>query len=333
MLALGAYGIGPAVPRVAVGDTPDIRAALLRQAAALLEGQRAATRPGGRAHAVSPPPADPRATLPTNCSSCGQAVFGGEVRDAAQLHLRRRRRDRAQRARWPRAPRSRAATRSPSTAGSRASRASATPVARLGACLRGAEVLATGDRLALSVAQLPFAQRSAGWVCRRCRARSWPAEQAVDGGSVVGCGRPRHARWPACSSTSGSRWCPTPTETTALTFQFDPPNAFAPQNVLVAVPPVPGQDWTTETPAPGARGDPRPGEAARGRLRACSAPPRSTCPRSTSPSTPPIDAVSTDFAPLTTIAGRRAPQRSRITAPMPGPSSQPTRAARSRATS
>ena len=32
-----------------------------------------------------------------------------------------------------------------------------------------------------------------------------------------------------------------------MTFQFDPPNAFAPQNVLVAVPPVAGQDWTTES--------------------------------------------------------------------------------------
>jgi hypothetical protein len=30
------------------------------------------------------------------------------------------------------------------------------PVAKLAACLRGAEVLATGDRLNLQVAQLPF---------------------------------------------------------------------------------------------------------------------------------------------------------------------------------
>jgi hypothetical protein len=40
---------------------------------------------------------------------------------------------------------------------------------------------------------------------------------------------------------------PSKSETTALTFQFDPPNSFAPQNVLIAVPPVPGQDWTTES--------------------------------------------------------------------------------------
>jgi hypothetical protein len=36
-------------------------------------------------------------------------------------------------------------------------------------------------------------------------------------------------------------------ETTALAFQFDVPDACAPQSVLIAVPPVPGQDWTTET--------------------------------------------------------------------------------------
>jgi hypothetical protein len=36
-------------------------------------------------------------------------------------------------------------------------------------------------------------------------------------------------------------------ETTAIAFQFDPPNAMAPQNVLVAVPPVPGVDWTADT--------------------------------------------------------------------------------------
>jgi hypothetical protein len=36
-------------------------------------------------------------------------------------------------------------------------------------------------------------------------------------------------------------------ETTAITFQFDPPNAMAPQSVLIAVPPVPGVDWTADT--------------------------------------------------------------------------------------
>ena len=40
---------------------------------------------------------------------------------------------------------------------------------------------------------------------------------------------------------------PNAQETTALAFQFDAPDACAPQNVLIAVPPVPGQAWTAET--------------------------------------------------------------------------------------
>ena len=40
---------------------------------------------------------------------------------------------------------------------------------------------------------------------------------------------------------------PSAHETTALAFQFDMPDACAPQSVLIAVPPVPGQEWTTET--------------------------------------------------------------------------------------
>ena len=40
---------------------------------------------------------------------------------------------------------------------------------------------------------------------------------------------------------------PNERETTAITFQTDPPNACAPQAVLLAVPPVPGKPWTGET--------------------------------------------------------------------------------------
>ena len=39
---------------------------------------------------------------------------------------------------------------------------------------------------------------------------------------------------------------PNTRETTALAFQFDMPDACAPQSVLIAVPPVPGQDWSAE---------------------------------------------------------------------------------------
>src|SRR4029450_8179700 len=40
---------------------------------------------------------------------------------------------------------------------------------------------------------------------------------------------------------------PNARETTALAFQFDVPDSCAPQSLLIAVPPVPGPDWTNET--------------------------------------------------------------------------------------
>jgi hypothetical protein len=39
---------------------------------------------------------------------------------------------------------------------------------------------------------------------------------------------------------------PSRSETTAITFQYNPPDTCAPQSVLLAVPPVPGQAWTVE---------------------------------------------------------------------------------------
>ena len=40
---------------------------------------------------------------------------------------------------------------------------------------------------------------------------------------------------------------PSATETTAVTFQFNPPDACAPPRVLLAVPPVPAAPWTVAT--------------------------------------------------------------------------------------
>jgi hypothetical protein len=40
---------------------------------------------------------------------------------------------------------------------------------------------------------------------------------------------------------------PSASETTAIAFQFAPPDAYAPQCLLVAVPPIPGADWTVDT--------------------------------------------------------------------------------------
>jgi hypothetical protein len=40
---------------------------------------------------------------------------------------------------------------------------------------------------------------------------------------------------------------PSRTETTGIAFHFDPPDSVAPQAILLAVPPVPGQSWTVAT--------------------------------------------------------------------------------------
>jgi len=37
---------------------------------------------------------------------------------------------------------------------------------------------------------------------------------------------------------------PNQNETTAIAFQFNPPDVCAPQSILLAVPPVPGNPWT-----------------------------------------------------------------------------------------
>jgi hypothetical protein len=37
---------------------------------------------------------------------------------------------------------------------------------------------------------------------------------------------------------------PSREETTAIAFQYDPPDACAPQSILIAVPPDPAEDWT-----------------------------------------------------------------------------------------
>jgi hypothetical protein len=119
--------------------------------------------------------------------------------------------------------------------------------------LRGAEVLATGvqgewrhlDYLSLSVAQLPF-DNTERWVGLPPLAKTeLPASKLS---LVVQSLTPLDTTKTLCGLFV-DEWIevvPSKDETTALTFQFDPPDSFAPQNVLVAVPPVPGQDWTSE---------------------------------------------------------------------------------------
>src|SRR6185295_11727591 len=153
LIALVPYGLGPAVPCIAIGDTPEIRSALLRQSASLLKisGPRLDQ---GAALRLQPVATDPR----VRCDQLlerGRAVFGSrfvmlpgftlDAIGAAELKG--------------------ALAASPQVQGgdSLAVHSWFTRVARVrdavmraGACLRGSEVLGGLDRLTLTVAQLPF---------------------------------------------------------------------------------------------------------------------------------------------------------------------------------
>jgi hypothetical protein len=116
------------------------------------------------------------------------------------------------------------------------------PLARLGRPLREAEVLGGAVRLDLALAQVPhvLGQR---WV-----GLDLPPDGAlVDGAASL-------VLQSAPASLGGDlrgllvdEWTelvPRREETTGIAFQYDPPDASAPQAILLAVPPVVGAPWT-----------------------------------------------------------------------------------------
>lgn len=120
------------------------------------------------------------------------------------------------------------------------------PIARLGAALNGAEVLATGEKLNLRVAQLPFAAGDR-WVGLKPRAneevQAGKLSLIVQGATNLDPTRP-------LMGVLIDEWVetvPSAKETTAIAFQYNPPDVCAPQSVLLAVPPVPGEQWTIES--------------------------------------------------------------------------------------
>src|SRR5262249_36634214 len=119
-------------------------------------------------------------------------------------------------------------------------------VGRFGSCLQRAEVLGAGARLNLTVAQLPFVSGER-WVGLPPLpdATLRPSKLSL----VVHTIGPINTTL-VMTGLLVDEWVevvPSTKETTALAFQFDMPNSMAPQSVLIAVPPVPGQDWTPET--------------------------------------------------------------------------------------
>jgi hypothetical protein len=242
MLALGLYGVGAAVPSVAMGDSPEILALLARQSAALLKAS------GPRVDQTLVLRAQPVATEPrARCEQLlerGRVAFGPhfvmlpgfscEAGEAAELK--------------------RALAGSTAQQGGDALAAHGwfmrsarvrEAASRLGGCLRTSEVLAAGERLALTVAQLPF-DATERWVGLPVLPGTEMAHSKLS--LVVQSSQALDPVLPMAGLLV-DEWVevvPSREETTALTFQFDAPNAMAPQNLLVAVPSTPGQPWTAE---------------------------------------------------------------------------------------
>jgi hypothetical protein len=243
LLNIGAFAVGPSVPNIAVGDSPEIRAALTQQVAAAAKIAKARLDKDTALRA-QPVATDQRARC-AQLVERARAIYGDEFVCLPYFTF-----DAA-----PAAELNSALAASTAQQGgdslavhgwfTRSSRVRDS-LARLGACMQGAEVLASGTRLSLSVAQLPF-DATERWVGLPPLPTTElpPSKLSL----VVQPLTALNATLPLCGLFI-DEWVevvPNQKETTALTFQFDPPNSFAPQNVLIAVPPVPGQDWTTET--------------------------------------------------------------------------------------
>jgi len=116
-------------------------------------------------------------------------------------------------------------------------------VARLNAALGYAEALNTGEKLRLTVAQLPYSADDR-WV-----GLPLEAQQRLAGGKlslVVQSAGPIDVRQPLVGLLI-DEWVevvPSATETTGIALQYDQPNAAPPQTILVAVPPEIGAPWT-----------------------------------------------------------------------------------------
>lgn len=243
LMALSCFGLQSCVPCQATGDAPEHRAALMKQGSAALVQAKARLDRHAALRAQSAAAGDrgrcdqllargralfgerflmlPLFTLGTADANELKSALAGSMAlqggDALQAHEW-----------WARMARVRA------------------PLARLAGCLAGAEALAAGDRLSLAVAQLPF-QAADRWVGLRPLAGvPLPAGKlslAVQGAPGL------NPTLPLCGLLI-DEWMeviPQAEETTAIAFQFNPPNACAPQAILLAVPPVANQDWTTET--------------------------------------------------------------------------------------
>jgi hypothetical protein len=241
LMALGAFGVGPAVPVIASGENPAAITGLTLQATALIKTSAARLAQGTALHALAVA-ADPRARA-RQLADRMRAVFGQSFVVLPHFNCGTAGAELAS-----------ALAAIPAVQGGDGLAANGwfvqharvrEPLARLGGCLRGAEVLGAGERLNLSVAQLPFVANER-WVGLPPDASKTLAASKLS--LVLQTAGPINT----AQSLTGlviDEWTeivPSASETTAIAFQFAPPDACAPQCLLLAVPPVPRADWTAD---------------------------------------------------------------------------------------
>jgi hypothetical protein len=238
LLKLGGFGLQPSVPVVAVGDDATARSALNTQSIAMLKESKARIAQVDELIAA-PVVAERRGRLKQLLERM-RTVFGSSFvamprftcKNAAELKNALAANERVQ-------------AGNPLNVYTWFTRAARVrdPLARWSAPLSAAEVLGTGESLRLQVAQLPF-DATDRWV-------GLPPEDGKDvlAGKlslIVHAAGTLKVDQPLCGLLV-DEWVevvPSSQETTAIAFQFNPPDACAPQSVLLAVPPVPDQPWT-----------------------------------------------------------------------------------------
>lgn len=245
VLAFAGFGLPAAVPISATGDDEGATKGLAAQAAALAAAARARLDASARLR-DAPAAADPGARAHQFCDRLA-AVFGKGF-----LVLPRFTADAETAAAFAAARAAAPGALGAATAGALegwflgAARVRG-PLARLAACLDTAETLGTGPGFSLRLAQLP-AVPGEPWI-------GLPAgpDESVPAGRLSLVLQTAGADPDLTAPLAGlwlDEWvevAAAAVETTAVTFPYDPPDAMAPQAVLLAVPPVADQDWTGET--------------------------------------------------------------------------------------
>ncbi|HKV36856.1 MAG TPA: hypothetical protein VJP89_21120, partial [Pyrinomonadaceae bacterium] len=116
-------------------------------------------------------------------------------------------------------------------------------VGKLNAAISYSEALNTGERLKLTIAQLPFTANDR-WLALPFKTGQTPSGSkvsiAVQSVSSVDAAKP-------LAGVLIDEWVeviPSPTEITGIALQYDQPSAAPPQTILIAVPPEIGLPWT-----------------------------------------------------------------------------------------